>query len=89
MLNKDPTVISVDNQGCLHLSKENVLNDRTKHIDVKYQMIVDCAKKGMDLLEYVPSQDNLADIFTKAIGKVLFPIFRAKLGVHTNPTCTS
>lgn len=88
MLNKNPSIVSVSIQGCLQLSKLNVLNDRTKRIDVKYQIVVDCVKKGMVCLKYVPSQDDLADIFTKAAGKVLFYIFRAKVGIYTSSTCT-
>ena len=44
-----------------------VNNSRTKHIDVKYHMIRDwIAKKVIDLT-WVASNENLADIFTKAL----------------------
>lgn len=55
--------------------KKNILSERTKHVDNKNRMIVDCVKKGTACLEYAPSQDNLAGIFTKAVGKVSFSKF--------------
>lgn len=72
MLNKDLTVISADNQGCLNLPKENALNDGTKHINFKYQMILDCVKRGMAYLEYVLSQDNIARHIYKGTRKSSF-----------------
>lgn len=33
-------------QGCLSVAENDVILDRSKHIDVKYQMIVDNVRKG-------------------------------------------
>ena len=43
------------------------MSQRTKHIDIKYRFIQDEQKKGTIQLQYVPSEDNLADIFTKPL----------------------
>lgn len=60
-LDQRSMAIYVDNQGCLQISKDNVLNETTKHIDVKYQMIMDNAKSGHTRLKYVPSENNISD----------------------------
>lgn len=48
-------LIYVNNQGCLQTSEYNILNERTNHIDVKYQMLIDDAKIGHTVLKYVLS----------------------------------
>jgi hypothetical protein len=43
-----------------------VLHSRTKHIEVRYHFLRDNVEKGTIVLSHVPTQDQLADIFTKA-----------------------
>jgi KUP system potassium uptake protein len=64
-----------DNQGALALSKNPVSHQRSKHIDVKYHFIRTEVKNGRVRLMYVPSQENVADIFTKPVGKIKFKVF--------------
>ena len=61
-----------DNQGSLALAKNPVKHHRSKHIDVRYHFIRDHIKKGTVDLHYVPTSDNQADVFTKALAKVSF-----------------
>jgi len=48
-----------------------VNNERSKHIDVRFHFIRDHVKKGSVELVHVASQDQVADIFTKPLPKVL------------------
>lgn len=57
-------LIKEENQGCFSVAKNDTVNDRSKHIDVKYQMIMDNVKKGIMKLEYVPTDEMLADGLT-------------------------
>ena len=59
--------IFVDNQSAIALAKNPVLHQRTKHIDIKYHFIRVEVQKGYILLKYIPSEQNLADMFTKPI----------------------
>ena len=78
-----PTVIHQDNQPCIHVSTNPVTHPRTKHIAVKYHYVRECIAAGIIRLVYTPTLDMTADIFTKALGKVLFFKFRAALlGMH-------
>ena len=61
-----------DNQGALALSKNPVNHQRSKHIDIKFHFIRSEVQNGRVELVYVPSQENVADIFTKPIGRNKF-----------------
>lgn len=61
-----------DNQGAIALTKNPVGHQRSKHIDIKYHFIRTHVQNGKIDLVYVPSDQNVADVFTK-------PVTRAKL----------
>ena len=63
--NEDPVVLFVDNKGAIDLGKNPVHHQRSKHIDIKYHFIRSKIQDGQFVLKYVPSKDNIADIFTK------------------------
>lgn len=66
---KQPIVLYGDNQGALSLAKNPVHHQRTKHIDIKYHYIRAEIQNGNILLMYVPSENNISDIFTKPVSK--------------------
>ena len=74
-------VINEDNQGCISLSKNPEYHQRTKHIDTRYHYIREVIKTGEVKLEYTKTQDQVADVFTKALSKPRFEELRSKLGV--------
>jgi len=65
----DPTVIYCDNQSCIKLFENPVFHDRSKHIDIRYHHLRDCVVKRIMLLQYVPTEEQDADILTKALSK--------------------
>lgn len=63
-----PCIVKCDNQGAIGLSNkvdENV-SERSKHIDVQYKYCVDMQLRGVVKYQYIPSSENVADVFTKA-----------------------
>jgi len=64
--------VFVDNQAALHISKNDVHHDRTKHINIRYHFVREAVKDGLFQLLWVPSHQQLADGLTKALGTVLF-----------------
>jgi len=61
-------VLFGDNQSTQELTKNGVKSERTKHIDIKYHFVTDEVKKGNVHLQWIPTQKQLADILTKALG---------------------
>ena len=58
-----------DNQGALELAKNHRINNRSKHIDTHYHNVRELLEAGIFDLMYVPTDDNLADLFTKSLPK--------------------
>ena len=75
----NPVTLYCDNQSALALAKNPVQHQRSKHIDVKYHFIRGEVQKGVVHLVYVPSERNLADIFTKAMTNVKLKGFLSSL----------
>jgi hypothetical protein len=66
------TIIKMDNQSAISLSKNPVLHDRSKHIKIRYHFIHECVEHGEIHLEFVGMHDQLADILTKLLAMVRF-----------------
>ncbi|KAG6407407.1 hypothetical protein SASPL_130398 [Salvia splendens] len=64
---KKPTTICVDNKSAIALSKNPVFHNRSKHIDTRFHHIRECVANKEIQVEYVKSQDQVADIFTKPL----------------------
>ena len=80
-LEMDATCIYCDNQSCIKLSENPVFHDKSKHIEIKYQYIRDMVEKGVVKLQYVATDEQVADVLTKPLSKVKFEYFKDKLGV--------
>ena len=78
---EESTVIKEDNQGAIALSKNPKFHARTKHIDIKHHFIRQKVDNAEITLEYCPTEQMLADLLTKALGKTLFQRFRDLMGM--------
>ena len=68
-ISDDNVLIRVDNQGAINLARNPVHHQRSKHIDIKYHFIRSEIQVGIISLKYVPTEDNIADVFTKPASK--------------------
>ncbi|GKD08006.1 hypothetical protein Tco_1187691 [Tanacetum coccineum] len=64
--------IFCDNTSAIAISNNLVLHSRTKHIDIRYHFIRDHFLKWDIELHFIPTQYQLADIFTKPLEKSTF-----------------
>ncbi|KAL4354472.1 hypothetical protein GQ457_06G022430 [Hibiscus cannabinus] len=83
----DATVIHVDNKSAIELAKDLVNHERSKHIDVRFHFIRDHVKGGNVELVHVASQDQVADIFTKPLPKVLLDKCKKMIGMMDAVEC--
>jgi hypothetical protein len=61
-----------------------VFHDRSKHIEIIYHFIGDRVLKGVVKLQYIPTDEQLVDIFTKPLVKGKFVFFQDKHRVVEN-----
>lgn len=71
-----------DNQSTIHLANNRENGKRTKHIDIKHHFIRDHIEKGNICVKYVPSNQQIADMFTKGLTNVMFKKFCNDLGLE-------
>lgn len=71
----------VDNMSAIKLLKNPEFHQRSKHIDVKYHFIRNLYENGELVIEYVPTNKQLADVFTKPLAKPRFLELRMLLGL--------
>ncbi|XP_024890178.1 uncharacterized protein LOC112468471 [Temnothorax curvispinosus] len=62
-----PTPLRIDNQSTLRLIRNSEVHARTKHFDVQLHFVRETNKSGTIAVEYVPSDKQLADVFTKPL----------------------
>ena len=70
-----------DNQGAVRLAYNAEFHQRTKHIPVRFHYIREQVTEGKIELQYVPSVEQLADIFTKALPGPKFAEMHKKICV--------
>jgi hypothetical protein len=78
--------IHCDNTSAISVSKNHVFHSKTKHIPIKYHFLRDQVTNSVVYVHYIPSKDQIVDIFTKSLAQDEFEYLRQKLGV--NPLST-
>ena len=61
----EPVTLFVDNQSTIAMANHPIRKQRTKHIHIKYHFIRSEIKNDSTAVNYVPSEENMADVFTK------------------------
>ena len=79
-----PTAIHSDSQGSIALSKNPEHHARSKHIDIRHHFVREQVAVGTVTLQYVPTEDMLADVLTKPIPRDKHVRLTEGLGLHSS-----
>ena len=78
----EATPLMCDNKSAIDMAKNPVYHSRTKHIAIKHHFIRDAIEDEEIEIQYLKTEDQVADIFTKALPRNKFQYFRELLGVQ-------
>jgi hypothetical protein len=75
----------MDNQSAIQMIKNSkgLTSYRTKHIDTKFHFIREKYERGEIGVDYVCSENQVADILTKALGRLKFEKLRDCMGLSS------
>jgi len=77
-----PSPLLLDNRSAIQVAKHPEHQSTMKHVHRAYHWIRDHVDHSLIVVSHVPGDLNLADIFTKPLGKIKFVRFRKMLGLH-------
>nr|GEZ12220.1 retrovirus-related Pol polyprotein from transposon TNT 1-94 [Tanacetum cinerariifolium] len=72
-----------DNKSTTALCCNNVQHSRSKHINIRYHFINEQVENGVIELYFVNTEYQLADLFTKALGRDRIDFLINKLGIRS------
>ena len=74
-----PIRLQGDNHGAIKLAQNPITHNRSKHIDIRHHFVRDLVEREVIQLQYIPTDQNIADILTKVLGHPKFNQFRSDL----------
>ncbi|GJR08891.1 hypothetical protein Tco_0791543 [Tanacetum coccineum] len=84
------TKIFIDNQSTICIVKNPVFHQRTKHIEIRHHFIRDANEKNLIQVLKIHTDDNVADLLTKAFDGPRFAYLVVQIGMvdNTAARCT-
>ena len=73
----EPTPLLVDNSGAVALARDRKSCNKSRHIDRRFFKVRELHAAGVVKVDYVPTDDNSADVLTKALSPPVFARHRA------------
>lgn len=80
-IEQDAMTLYCDNMSAINISKNPVQHGRTKHIDIRHHFIRELVENNVVILKHVETENQVADIFTKALDAIQFEKLRGSLGI--------
>ena len=71
-----------DNKAAISVAHNPVLKDSTKHVEVDKHFIKEKIDNGLVCMTYIPTKEQVADVFTKGLHKRQFDFLVGKLALE-------
>ena len=84
-ITQDTTCVFYDNTSAINLSKNPVQHSKSKHIKIRYHFIRDLVEEKTVYLEFINTDNQKPDIFTKPLVAPRFESLRKTIGVGIIP----
>jgi len=81
-INANNIPIYCDNTVTICFSKNPILHSRAKHIEIKHHFIRDYVQKGILDIQFIDTEHQWADIFTKPLTVERFDFIKKNLNMH-------
>ncbi|PON60607.1 hypothetical protein PanWU01x14_152190 [Parasponia andersonii] len=78
-------IIWCENQGAAALDANSVFHQRTKHTEIDIHFVRDKVLNEELEIRFVPTSDQVADVFTRLVSPARFIQLRSKLQVEVSP----
>ena len=83
LLQNKPTLLNIDNQSAIDFTKNQGSHSKSKHIDIQHHFVRERLGDNSIIIEHCASEDNLADVFTKALPRPAHERFTSRIGIDS------
>ena len=84
-ITQDTICVFCDNTNAINLSKNPVQHSKSKHIEIQYNFIRDLVEEKTVYLEFITTDNQKANIFTKPLDGPKFETLCKTIGVGIIP----